>query len=201
LGYRAKIPSEFSRLLVMTLTVFISLLRAVNVGGRWVKMDALRALYESLGFRDVGTYVQSGNVVFRSRSASEPAVSRRIEAAIEERFGFQSSVILRTPSELRGVIERNPFAGRPELEPSKLLVNFLSAEPDSAAGPKIQQVRRDLEELHLDRRELYIYFPDGMGKSKLQMAAVDRALKVPGTGRNWNTVKKLLELGEQLEAL
>src|SRR6266478_5656193 len=92
----------------------ISMLRGVNVGGHnMIKMESLRALYESLGFLDVQTYVQSGNVVFRSRSRDLALVTSRIEKGIERTVGFRPSVVVRTPSELRDVIAGNPFATRP----------------------------------------------------------------------------------------
>src|SRR5665811_2227083 len=102
--------------------VIISMLRGVNVGAHnRIKMDALRALYESLGLRDPQTYVQSGNVVFRTDKRDLVALAKRIEDAIEQGFGFRPTVILRTSGELREVIARNPFAKRRGIEPTKLL--------------------------------------------------------------------------------
>jgi len=99
--------------------IVISMLRGVNVGGHnKIKMDALRALYESLGLRDPQTYVQSGNVIFRTEERDLVRLARRIENAIERRFGFRPHVIVRTASELRDVIARNPFAPRRGLTPS-----------------------------------------------------------------------------------
>src|SRR5215813_3406502 len=110
--------------------VVISMLRAVNVGGHnLIRMEALRTVYESLGFQDSQTYVQSGNVVFRTKERNLPRLTIQIEE-IERAFGFRPAVIVRTPAELRDVIARNPFAERPGIEPNKLLVVFLAGTPD-----------------------------------------------------------------------
>jgi uncharacterized protein (DUF1697 family) len=181
--------------------VVVSLLRGVNVGGnRMIKMDALRSLYESLGLRDAQTYLQSGNVVFRTDKRDLDQVARRIKSAIERKFGFFSDVIVRTSSELRGLIARNPFAARPDIHPSKLLVTFLAADPGAEARDKVRAIQTDPEELRIEGRELYIYYPNGMARPKLPWTAIEKAVKTPGTGRNWNTVTKLLEIADKLEA-
>jgi uncharacterized protein (DUF1697 family) len=182
--------------------VVISMLRGVNVGGHnKIRMEALRALYESLELRDPQTYVQSGNVVFRTEKGDLALLARRIEDGIETSFGFRPDVILRTSSELRDVIARNPFAARPSMDPSKLLVNFLTRDPGPEARDEVLKIKADPEELRIDGRELYIYFPNGMARPKLSWPAVERILKTPGTGRNWNTVTRLLEMAGSLEAL
>lgn len=181
------------------MAAIISMLRAVNVGGHnIIKMDALRALYESLGFEDPKTYVQSGNVVFKTKERSLTQIAARIESAIERSFGFRPAVIVRTIPELRDVIARNPFANRDGIEPNKLLVTFLPIDPGQDARDRALLIKTDPEELRIDGRELYIYFPNGMGRPKLSYAAIDRALKTSGTGRNWSTVLKLLEMAESL---
>ena len=178
----------------------ISLLRGVNVGGHnKIKMDELRTVYESLGLRDPQTYVQSGNLVFHSKVRDLVLLARRIEDAIETKFGFRPDVVLRTTSEMREVVAKNPFAKRRGLDPSKLAVTFLAEDPAAAVREAVLVIKADPEELHLRGRELYIYFPDGMGRSKL-VPALSRALKNSGTARNWNTVTKLLAMAEALEA-
>jgi uncharacterized protein (DUF1697 family) len=183
------------------MAVIISMLRGVNVGAHHrIKMDALRALYESLGLRDPQTYVQSGNVVFRTDKRDLAALAKRIEGAIEQGFGFRPAVILRTSSELRDVIARNPFAKRSGIEPSRLLVYFLASDPGAETRDKVLSLKAEPEELRMDGRELYIYYPSGMARPKLSWAVIEKTLKVPGTGRNWNSVTKLLEMAERLEA-
>jgi uncharacterized protein (DUF1697 family) len=182
------------------MTVVISMLRGVNLtGNRIIKMEALRALYVSLKFEDVATFIQSGNVVFRTKERDLGKIAKRIGDGIEKGFGFRPHVVLRTVEEMRGVIARNPFAARNEIEPSKLLVWFLDEDPGDEARTKVLTVKMEGEELGIEARELYIYFPEGQGKSKLSLPAVDRALKILGTGRNWNSVLKLMEMAERLE--
>jgi|SRR5579863_1366670 len=180
--------------------VVISLLRGVNVGGHHkIKMDALRALYESLELRDPQTHIQSGNVVFRTEKRDPVLLRKRIENGIERSFGFRPDVIIRMPAELRSVLARNPFATRRGIEPNRLLVSFFASHPEPEGRDKVLAIKADPEELFLDGRELYIYYPGGMGRSKLSWAAIEKTLKTPGTARNWNTVTKLLEIAETLE--
>jgi len=181
------------------MTVVISMLRAVNVGGHnKIKMDALRALYETLKLRDAQTYVQSGNVIFRSEERDISRLTKRIEDGMQRKFGFRPDVILRTAAEMREVVARNPFAKRRGIEPGKLLVTFLASDPGEEAREKVRQMKCDPEELRIEGRELYIYFPKGQGRSKLSGAALEKALKTPATGRNWNSVTKMLEMAEKL---
>jgi uncharacterized protein (DUF1697 family) len=186
---------------VTIMTVIISMLRGVNLGPhRRLKMEELRALYESLKLRDAQTYVQSGNVIFRTEEKDLLRLVKRIEAGIEKKFGFQSDVVLRTVTELRDVVARNPFAKRREIEPSRLLVTFLASDPGEEARAKVLQIKTEPEELRIDGREAYIYFPNGMARPKMSWPAIERVLKVSGTGRNWNSVTKMLEMAEKMEA-
>lgn len=179
----------------------ISMLRGVNVGGHnKIKMDALRALYESLKLKSPKTYVQSGNVIFLSDEKNLASLSQRIQDAIQRKFGFRPDVILRTAPELRHVIARNPFAGRHNIDPGKLLVSFLASDPGPQARESLMKIDARGEELHIHGRELYIYFPNGIGKTKLSWPTIDKTLKTPSTGRNWNSVTKMLEIAENLES-
>ena len=182
------------------MTAIISLLRGVNVGGHSkIKMDELRAVYESLGLEEPKTFIQSGNVVFRSKERNLTKLAERIEDAIESKFNLRPDVILRTAPEIRETVRKNPFAKRRGIEPGKLLVLFLASDPSSEIQEKLQTIKGHPEELRLQGRDLYIYFPDGQGRSKLT-PVLGRILKNTGTGRNWNTVTKLLEMAEELEA-
>ena len=179
----------------------ISLLRGVNVGGHnKIKMEELRELYASLGLRQAQTYVQSGNVVFRTDARDFTRLSKRIADAIEERFGFRPGIILRTAADLRRVIAVNPFASRRDLDPSRLLVQFLASEPPPNVRERVLRIESEPEEWRMVGRELYIYYPNGMARPKVPWASVERILQTPCTGRNWNTVRKLLEMAESLDA-
>jgi uncharacterized protein (DUF1697 family) len=175
----------------------VSMLRGVNLGPhRRISMDDLRAVYNSIGLKEPRTYVQSGNVVFETAQRDLPKLAAKIEKAIEQRFGFRSDVILRTAAEMRDVVARNPFAGRRGIEPNKLLVTFLASEPAPDACEKVRSIQADPEELHLLGREIFIYYTNGLARPKVSWTAIADAIKVPGTGRNWNTVVKLLEMAE-----
>jgi uncharacterized protein (DUF1697 family) len=180
--------------------VWISMLRGVNVGPHnRIKMDALRALYQSLRLEDPRSYVQSGNVIFRAKEKNGELLANKIQAAIERKFKFSPAVLLRTTKEIQQIIAANPFAGRKEVEPGKLLVTFLAAEPAEDANSALAAFNDFPEELHLRGRELYIYFPNGAGKSKLPWSKVEKFLKVQGTARNWNSVTAMFALAAELE--
>jgi uncharacterized protein (DUF1697 family) len=175
------------------------MLRGVNVGAHnRIKMDALRELCGSLDLREARTYVQSGNVVFRTKERNLRTLAKKIHSGIETTFGFRPEVILRTAPEMRDVIARNPFKDMKDIEPGKLLVDFLSTEPDPEACTRVRAIKTDPEKLHIEGREMYIYFPNGAGRSKLSWPALEKILKTPGTARNWNSVTKLLAMAEEL---
>ena len=181
--------------------VIICMLRGVNVlGHNKIKMDALKALCVSLKFKDPQTFIQSGNVIFRTDEKDLAKLARRIQGAIERKIGFRPEVILRTAAEMRDAIARNPFSKRNGIEPSKLLVTFLATAPAKEAREQTLAIKTDPEELHVIGREVYIYFLNGQGRSKLSWSKVERALATSGTGRNWNSVTKMLEIAEQMEA-
>jgi len=175
----------------------IAMLRAVNVGGRnKIAMEDLRALCSDLGLSNPKTYIQSGNVAFGTAEPDLARLARRIEDEMERRCAFRTVAILRTASDLRSVIAANPFAARAGIEPNKLHVTFLAADPGPEICGTIRAIPTDPEELHIAGREMYCYFPNGAGQSKLPTALIERTLRTPGTARNWNTVLKLLEMAE-----
>jgi uncharacterized protein (DUF1697 family) len=165
----------------------VALLRAVNVTGTGMLLMAdLRALCEELGFRDVRTYIQSGNVVC-STTLTTPKAKARLETALAKILGKPCLVMLRTADELEATLAANPF---PDAPPNRLLVLFLDTAPPATAidGWKIPGGER----LVLRGRELFIHFPEGQGVSKLRLP-----FAAEGTGRNLNTVRKLLEMARE----
>jgi uncharacterized protein (DUF1697 family) len=180
--------------------IYISMLRGINVGGHnQIKMDALRDLYASLKLENPQTYVQSGNVIFRAKEKNEAQLKNKIQDAIEKKFKFRPEIILRSTGEMRKALAASPFAKR-NLEPAKILVTFLTAEPAGETQPVLDSLKHHPEELHLIGRELYIYFPNGAGKSKLPWSQVERLFKVTGTARNLNSVGKMLAMAEAMES-
>jgi uncharacterized protein (DUF1697 family) len=181
--------------------VFVTMLRGINVGGHnKIKMETLRALFESLGHSGVQTHIQSGNIVFQAKAKDSSALSKRVGDAIEHKFGFRPGVVVRNTAELRSVIARNPFGAQKSIDPSKLLVVFLATDPGHEIREKILTMQTPPEELRIDGSELYIYFPNGMARPKLSLPKIEKVLNTASTGRNWNTVEKLLGMAEKLEA-
>lgn len=181
------------------MAVMVSLLRGINVGGKnLIKMEALRSLYAALGLKDVQTYVQSGNIVFQIKEQNLAKLTKRIEDAIEKQFGFRPAVVLRSASELKQALARNPFTKRPGADPSRILINFLVGAPDATVCEAILKLKFGAEEVQINGREVYLYSPEGFGQSKL-WPAVSRLLNNSGTGRNLNTVQKLIEMTGKFE--
>jgi len=178
----------------------IALLRGVNVGGKnKIKMEALREICASLNLQNARTYVQSGNLLFQTTEKDLKTISERIATSIEESHGFRPSVICLTSTALRDTAARNPFAGRQGLDPGKLAVCFLAEKPSPESRATLSQFKTETEELRIGEQELFIYFENGMGKTKLSMPAVERAVKTAMTARNWNTVENLIEMANRME--
>ena len=178
------------------------MLRGVNVGGHHkISMDALRAMYVSLGLEDVTTYIQSGNVVFRTASTKLQGLPGRIGSAIERDFGFCPDVIVRTAHEMQDAIDKNPFTDQ-AVDPSKLAVMFLAGNLNAEGRGRLAAISAAdyPEKFHVEDRQIYMYFPNGMGRPRLAVSQIEKAVKVPCTARNWNTVTKLHALAAQLGA-
>ncbi|MFK0331622.1 DUF1697 domain-containing protein [Rhizobium sp. NPDC090275] len=169
--------------------VYIALLRAINVGGTGkLPMTELKAICEQLGFTDVKTYIQSGNVLFRA-DANEADVARALDAALGELLGKKPGVMVRSRKEMEAIVDRAPF---PDAKPSFLLISFLPENAPKDALDRI--VAPDGEEAVVDGREIYVHYPIGSGKSKLKLPALNA-----GTSRNINTVRKLAEMAAAME--
>jgi uncharacterized protein (DUF1697 family) len=181
--------------------VIVSLLRAVNVGGHAsIKMADLRALYESLRFESVQSYVQSGNIVFQTNETNLDKLTDRIRRAIKKKFRIEPEVILRSTDAMRRVVACNPFAPRKGIEPNKLLVQFLPGKLTAQAIARLRALPLKAEELMPGSQEIYIYFANGIGQSKLPWPKLEKICGMPGTGRNWNSVTNLLAMAEAIES-
>lgn len=181
------------------MTTYISLLRGINVSGqKKIKMEALRAAFEKLGFQNVTTYVQSGNVVFAGNETEIKTLEQKISDQIEREFGFTVSVIVLTRNELVNTINRNPFAGDPGKEPSFQHVTFLASEPVAFNRISIEEKRQGQEEILFSDRTIYLYCPHGYGRTKLNNNFLESRLKMPATTRNWKTVNELLRIANEV---
>jgi uncharacterized protein (DUF1697 family) len=173
----------------------IALLRGVNLGpNKRVEMPRLRELLTGLGYGEVRTYVQSGNVVLTSRKSPgrlEGDLGKQLSAA----FGADIEVLVRTRDELADVIDRNPLA-EVAVEPKRHQVTFLSAEVGDEVTRKLAGAKAAAEQVVVSGREIYAWHPDGVGRSKLATLLAGRGLGVTATSRNWNTVTQLLALAD-----
>ena len=176
------------------MTTYVALLRAVNLGRRnKVSMADLRAVFATLGAENVTTYLQSGNVVFRSSGATVVELTSAIEQAIRRDLGLDVTVLLRTNAELEKVQARNPFV-HGGADPTQLHVTFLAGKPDSAGVRRLDRDGVAPDEFHVAGREVYVHCPNGYGRTKLTNAYFEKRLGVAATTRNWKTVTKLAEL-------
>lgn len=177
-------------------TKYAALLRGINVSGhRRVPMAELRTLLTELGHGDVATYLQSGNAVFSSASGDENALAAELMKAIEERFGFPVDTLVRPGSYLAAAADACPFPAA-ELEGKQVHLTYYDKPVDSARFAALDAAAFLPEEFRLGERELYLYAPDGLGRSKLAEALARPALTkgLIATTRNWNTVVKLVEM-------
>lgn len=178
------------------MTRWVALLAGINVGGKTtVPMAELRTVFAELGYRQVQTYIQSGNVIFEEDTADEDQLIAAIRPALSARFGWDIPVLLRTGGELAAVLAGNPFQDRQD-DPTKLLVTFLATAPAPDRAARLQPPPGETGELSLVGREIYLHTPDGYGRSKLTNAYLAKLLDVAATTRNWRSVAKLHELAE-----
>ena len=173
---------------------YVALLRGINVGGRRkLLMRDLAAIFVAAGCMSVRTYIQSGNVVFQAAPALTDGLSRRIAAAIAETHGLQVPVVIRTAADLDRVVSGNPFLAA-GTDPAKLHVGFLAETPDPASVARLDPNRSPPDAFEVRGDEVYLHFPDGVARSKLDNAYFDRTLNTVCTIRNWRTVRRLHEM-------
>jgi len=176
---------------------FIALLRGINVSGqKKIKMSELRALFEDIGFRDIETYIQSGNVIFNSKTDDIKNLGVKIEKKIKEEFDFDVKVILKNCAELEYILNKNPLLMKQKAKPDWAYVTFLSEEPSTINIEKLKEINYNPEEYFIDSKTIYVYLPNGYGRAKLNNNFFESKLKVLATTRNWKTVNKLFELSK-----
>jgi uncharacterized protein (DUF1697 family) len=172
---------------------YVALLRAVNVGGAKLPMAELREVCGGLGWENVQTYIQSGNVVFESDDEPQ-LLEAALERAVEQRFGFARPVIVRSAVQWTTYAAGSPFPAQEQDQPNYLLLGLAKAPLAAGAAEKLQARGVAGEEVRQDRDALWFWFPDGSGVSKLTPAAIDKAAGSPVTTRNWRTVCRLQEM-------
>jgi uncharacterized protein (DUF1697 family) len=181
------------------MAIYIALLRGINVSGKnSIKMDALVSSFKGFGFENVKSYIQSGNLIFHSKVKNSEEIRLMIENMIEIKFSLDVSVIIRTKADIEQVIKNNPFLKDKIVEIDRLYVTFLSETPDNNIINKLNLSKNEGEEFQIIDKEVYLYCPNGYGRTKLNNNIFESKLKVKATTRNWNTVNKLMEIAEDL---
>jgi uncharacterized protein (DUF1697 family) len=175
---------------------YISFLRGVNMTGHnSIKMTDLAELYNDLKFNNVTTYIQSGNVIFScidDLTATE--ISSKIEKAILERFDYDVPVMLRTVEEMRSYLSVNPFLTELNFDPSRVAIIFLHERPSEAQINKVVNINYPPDKFKIIENEIYIYCPNGFGRTKLYTNFFEKKMGVTGTARNWKTITTILEI-------
>lgn len=174
---------------------YIAIIRGINVSGKHkVPMAELRPLCESLGWKNVRTYIQSGNVIFETDKPENLAL--KLEDLIAENFGFRVPGIMRSAAEIAAVVSKNPFAEMTDFDPEKLYVTFLAEAPQPDKLEAIKAFTFEPEMYTILGQEVYVYCFNGYGNTKLENLFFEKKLKVTCTTRNWRTVNKLVEMSQ-----
>jgi uncharacterized protein (DUF1697 family) len=180
---------------------YVALLRAVNLGDTArVSMEALRRCVQGAGFGSVRSLHASGNLVFSGAPAPTTVVERALEREVEHGLGLRTPILVRTAEEMTSVLEKNPFPREARTDPSHLVVVYLRAEPTEAHWKALRTAVHGPEVVRPEGRHAYIYYAAGIGQSRLTGAVIDRNLGTVGTGRNWNTSRRLAEMVTELAA-
>lgn len=175
---------------------YIALFRGINIGGRHIiPMSELKIIIENLDLKDVKTYIQSGNVVFKCNEKNRDKLSAKISLAIDKKFGFEPKVMLLSIGELEEAIKLNPFK-KGESDHKTLHVMFLSEIPSNPNMQAMETIKVKGEQFRLIEKLFYLYAPDGVGRSKLA-ANIEKHLGVPITGRNWRTVQEVYSIAKE----
>lgn len=162
-----------------------------------IKMDVLQKLYIDLKFKNVQTYIQSGNVIFVSSQTKVSLLETKISKKIKEVFGFDVPVLIKEASELKEILKNNPFVKKCKENSKPLHVTFLSDKPLKENIEKIKEIKFPPDDYLLDGKIIYLYCPNGYGQTKLTNNFFENKLKVTATTRNWNTINELINLSKQ----
>ena len=180
------------------MTTYVALLRAINVGGRnRVSMADLRHLLANLGFANVRSILQSGNLVFEGDLSTTPRLEGLLKEAAKARLALETEFFVRSAKEWRAIVTANPFPNEAKRDPAHLVVTLLKNAADRKHVAALQKLIPGREAIRGGGRHLYIVYPDGIGGSRLTNALIEQRLGARGTARNWNTVLKLASLAAQ----
>ena len=181
--------------------IYISLLRGINVSGqKKIKMTDLKAMYKSLGFKNIVSYIQSGNVLFESKATSFEKLEIKIKGQIQKTFGFEVPTLVFDLDFLKKVITSNPYYTSTDMDIKPLYVTFLKAAPAEELVKALQTIELPDQYFEISGKKVYLNFPKGYGRTKLDNNFLERKLKVQATTRNWRTTLKLQELAQELHA-
>ena len=180
----------------------VALLRGINVSGqKTIRMLELKALFDSLGFQQSVTYLQSGNVVFESADLDLAGLTHTIEQGIEQRFGFAVTVILRTQADFQRILTGNPFINPRGEDIEKLYVTFCASPPTAQALQNLTVPTGSADEFQALGIEIYLFCPGGYGRTRLSNNFFESKLNISATTRNWKTVQALAEISAAYPAI
>jgi len=175
---------------------YIAILRGINVSGhKIIKMAELREHLSSLGFSNLITYIQTGNIIFQSREKKNNVLEEMIHQNIKDHYSFDVPVIVRTQKEWKSVVNRVPF-NLDKVDITRVAVTFLKEKPTQIPIEEINKFKAANDEIVFENKELYLHIPDGFGNSKLTLNVFEKNLKVSATTRNWRTTLRLFEMAK-----
>lgn len=180
------------------MNIFIALLRGINVSGKnKIKMVELKQLFSDIGFSEITTYIQSGNVIFSSEELNTSKLENKLVTEIRNKFGHSIKVLVLKKKELETAFKSNPFINKTDFDFKKTCATFLDKIPTEEGIEKVKLLAAKDELLIFKNKTIYLYCPNGFGRTKLSNNNIENKLKVSATSRNWNTITKLVELSNQ----
>jgi uncharacterized protein (DUF1697 family) len=180
------------------MNTYIALLRGINVSGNNIlKMADLRLLLLNAGLNEVTTYIQSGNIIFKSEKFNANTLEELISSKIKEKYKYNVKTLVVSKEYFEGVFQNNPFKNETAIDFKKVCATFLEKEPPKEAVLKVNELKAADEQLIFKGKTAYIYCPNGFGRTKLSNNNIENKLKVSATSRNWNTITKIRELSNQ----
>lgn len=174
---------------------YIALLRGINVSGqKMIKMEALRKMFYDLKFKNVRSYIQSGNIVFENKKTPSSTLEKKIQEQIHKTFSFEVAVIVKEVDELINAVKNNPFIKNKDADPGRIYITLLSEKPEESKIDKINELQFAPDEFIILKDVVYVFVSKGYGNSKLNNNFFENKLKVKATTRNWKTINELIKI-------